>query len=81
MVKYMTKFDCIEQVEVERESENSVWIDGRRSSKMTSYECYFDTFEQAKDYLISELLKDIRSAQTRVARLTERLERVQRLIP
>jgi hypothetical protein len=42
----------ITEVEVERETDASVWIDGRRSKKESEYETYFDSFEQAKTALL-----------------------------
>jgi hypothetical protein len=41
----------IEPVQVEKETASSVWINGRRNAKRTSYENYFDTWEEAKEFL------------------------------
>lgn len=41
----------IEPVQVEKETVSSIWIDGRRSAKRSSYENYFDTWDEAKEFL------------------------------
>lgn len=55
MKKFMSyegfKFS-ITEVEIERETESSVWIDGKRKSKMSEYKCFHDSFEGAKSYLL-----------------------------
>jgi hypothetical protein len=32
------------EVEVEKVTDKSVWIDGRRKSRETEWECYFETY-------------------------------------
>ena len=51
LVRKVTWGRLIELVEVEKETEASVWIEGRRSAKRSSYENYFDTFDEAKAFL------------------------------
>ncbi len=41
----------IEPVQVQKETEASVWIDGRRIAKRTQYDNYFDSFDEAKAFL------------------------------
>lgn len=45
---------CIVPVEVDRESDSSVWIGGRRCAKLSGYESYFDTFEEARSRLLEQ---------------------------
>ena len=56
MKMYMTNKwdfnDKIEVVEVERKTEKTVWIDGRRHAQLNDYHAYFDTFDEAKTYLL-----------------------------
>lgn len=54
MKKYLARFSSIWLVEVEKESESCVWIRGRKRLKTSSYESYFDTFEDAKASIVSE---------------------------
>ena len=47
----------IEEIEIERETATSVWIKvsngkDRRNSKKTEWHNYFDTWEEAKDFLL-----------------------------
>ena len=44
----------IEEVEVDRETDVSVFIDKRRHAKRSSYHNYFDTWDQAKDFLLKK---------------------------
>lgn len=74
MIKYQTdsgdrwsvKAEII-PVEVEKETETSVWIRGQRNNKVTQYTVYHDTWEAAKAYLIgvtTKRLGDARGALT-----------------
>ena len=42
----------ITTVEVERETDHNVWINGRRHNKRSEYDDYFDSFDQAKSALL-----------------------------
>jgi len=53
----------LEVVEIEKETDNSVWVKGRRNAKSNSYEAYFDTIQQAKEWVISIADRDILSAE------------------
>jgi hypothetical protein len=66
--KYRTGFmlrNQIDAVEVDRETEKSVWIRGSRSDKITSYYCYFDTWAEAHEYLVKKSLNDMSIAEAR----------------
>lgn len=54
MIKYKTSSYGvkIEAVEVGRETEHFVWINGRRRSRLGQYESYFDTWRLAKAHLV-----------------------------
>ena len=56
MKKYKATFSLygkmIEPVEVDKETSKSVWIEGRRLAKRSSYENYLDSFEEAKECLM-----------------------------
>jgi hypothetical protein len=63
-LKYQTNgFWPIETVEVEKETENSVWINGQQNRKLTEYHCYFDNFEDAKNHVIGEAQAGIEKAK------------------
>lgn len=61
MIKYESNsFGRIKKVEVDRETESSVWlsVDGkevlreRRAAKRSEFRSYFDTWDDAKNHLI-----------------------------
>lgn len=53
MIKYITRWDKIEKIEIECETETQVVLmGGERSNKISDYECYFDTWADAKQCLL-----------------------------
>lgn len=56
----------VENVEVTRESVNSVWLGTQRHAKLSAYECYFDTFEAAFDHCMSVAQKNVDVARRRL---------------
>lgn len=62
----------IEVVECERETDLCVWVkqgfknEARRSNKRSSYENYFDSFQEAKDFLIAQGDSQVRHARRRL---------------
>jgi len=56
---------AIEEVEVERETEKSVWMKGQRSEKMTNYSCYFNTWQEAHDHILKKSLNEMSIAKSR----------------
>jgi len=42
----------ITTIQADKETESSVWINGRMSRKMASCEAYFDTWDGAKAWLL-----------------------------
>jgi len=53
MYKYLQQFDSIKKVEITRETDHFVWLkDDRRDKKTTSWRNYFDTYEEAKMFII-----------------------------
>lgn len=54
------------KVEIEKETNTSVWIKRRRCAKRTAYDCYFDTWEDAYAYILDLAQKVVISAQCRL---------------
>lgn len=60
MTKYKTESSAwrteakITAVEIDRESESSVWVKGNRLQKVTQWHHFHDSWEAAQAYLISE---------------------------
>jgi len=57
----------IEEVEVEREMESSVWIKGRRNAKVTEFDMYFDTWDDAHAYLKKKCGEKVAYAMNQVS--------------
>lgn len=64
----------IVMVKVEKETEAFVWIKGRREAKANSYHRYFDTFDEAKEYLVDVFTKKADSARESAERAVEKIE-------
>ena len=62
MFKYKTDTisDGIFQVEIDRETKKSIWINGRRQAKTNSYENYHNTWTDAFDYLMTQQAKKLK---------------------
>lgn len=66
MARKSTFGKLVEIVFVEKETEKSVWIRGRRIAKRSSYENYFDTFDEAKEFLTKYAESTLNSARRRL---------------
>lgn len=53
----------IEPVVVDRETEQCVYINGSRQNKRSGYTNYFNTFAEAKDYLVAKRRRECESAE------------------
>jgi len=68
VIKYLTKFNKVEKVEVVGETEHFVkLLNGRKEAKRTDWSNYFDSFDDAKNSLVEK-------AQKRVDSLRRQLE-------
>ncbi len=83
MKKYMimkTSYDVdptIKVVNVDRETAKTVWVDDIATRKVSTWENYFDTFEEAKSKLIEwqrKRIKDLESSRDRACRRLETVE-------
>ena len=82
IIKYKAGHYCskmIEEVLVERESESSVWVGGNRLAKMSTYDCYFDTWIQAKQHLVLKFQSKVDSARGRLNSALAELDRAKSL--
>lgn len=74
MVKYRTGSTQygvaakIEEIEIEKETDSSVWVRGRRLGKNTSWDTYHDTWEAAHAHLMAEAEKHVQSARLALER-------------
>ncbi len=56
----------ITPVEVERHTDASVWINGRRHARISGWECYFPTWKEAHDHLLGEAAARVASARRKL---------------
>lgn len=56
----------IGKIEIERETESSVWINGRKHSKRSSWDNYFPTREEAKDFLFKDACEKVEKADKKL---------------
>ena len=56
----------ITPVDCERETDSSVFIKGRRSAKISNYECYYDTWDAAHNALVNAAKDKTASARKEV---------------
>lgn len=69
IVKYRTKWNEIERVEIFRETDNFVYFgNGCREAKRSGFQNYFDTWEDAKAFLLDEAQKSIDAARRELQR-------------
>lgn len=67
----------IEPVEVEKVNDKTVWINGRRNARTSNYDNYFDTFEEAKSFLLTEAKSEINKYKTGLEAAEKEYERIQ----
>ncbi len=84
MIKYKTWLDEISKVEITRESKSSVWIKGwggkeRRILKVATAECIFDTFNDAKAFLVAKATQRIERTKENLERAELKLKKIERL--
>ena len=82
-IMYKTNtFDGIEKVEIERDTEKTVWIKLQHITKTTQFRKksdswnFFDTFEEAKQFLIEKHEKTISSLENRINYERERIHKI-----
>lgn len=84
MKKYKAYFGysvSLEEVECDRETENSVWINGGRRAKIGERETFHDTFEQAKEMLIMRASRELESARSTLQRAQDKLGNIKGMKP
>lgn len=58
----------IEPVEVDRATDACVWINNRRNARISSFTCYYPTWEAARDALLAEKEDALNAARRRLER-------------
>lgn len=70
--------DSIEpkEFDITKETDAYFWVGKTKYKKQTTYESFFDTFEEAQQYLIEEADKRIEETKTRIEYSTQVLKRI-----
>ena len=67
MIKYYTRCRYIDptitSIEIDKETDKSVWINGRREAKRSEYRVYHDTWDDAKTFLLNRAESQVNSAR------------------
>lgn len=66
----------IELVECERETDKCVWVEGRKFNKRSSYENFFDTFDEAKNCCLQNCEAAVATARCRLDAANSKLNNV-----
>lgn len=67
-------YPAIERVEIERETEASVWVRGRQCRKRSDYHCYYDTAKEAAEAIIAKYRERLMEAHREMESATKDLE-------
>ncbi len=68
--------EFIKVVEVEKFTDKTVWIKGRRNSRSSQYDRYFPSFEEAKKFVIERFERRLQSAKDELYRCEARLQKI-----
>lgn len=71
----------IEVLEAEKVNDTSYWIKGRRNARHTRFESCFDTWEQAKAFLVREAESKISTYKSALEEAEQELVKIQSLQP
>ena len=66
--------ELIEEIEATKVTEKSVWLSNGRSAKRSNYANYWDTIEEAKEYLKEKYNGMINSAEKKIEKAKTDLE-------
>ena len=73
MYKISSYGDSIEEVEITRKSDSSVWFIYRNSERRESNNYYFDTWDEAKDAIITRERKEVERYERQLSYCKEKL--------
>ena len=66
--------ELIEEIEATKVTEKTVWLSHGRSAKRSNYINYWDTIEEAKEYLEAKYKRMIKTAEIRIEKVKADLE-------
>ena len=77
MIKYRTRFEKIEEIEIERETDKQlVFKNGRKEYKFSSWSNYHDTWDDAHKFLIEIEEKRVDSLRLQLERAKGKLGQI-----
>ena len=81
-VRLNHRYGCeakIQEIEVDRETDKSIWIKGQRLAKLSEYANYYNTWDEAKNALLGCQATYVRSIRLRLESANGALGKIQRL--
>ena len=74
--RYSSWKKAIVRVEVDRATDSSIWIDGRRHPRKITDSRVFDDFESAKIWLIDRLSTEAANLEGKLKKMRDEIDRV-----
>jgi hypothetical protein len=71
----------IKTVQADRQTDSSVWINGRRHAKRSNWDNYYSTWDVAKRHIVSKATHKVTAYRARLAEATAHLKKVIDLKP
>ena len=72
-------FLSIKEVDVERETDGCVWIDGRKCARKSQHDNFFKDRQTAKEFIVNDILLEISRHENILSGLREKLDRATKL--
>lgn len=66
---------AIKKVDVKKETDSSVWVDGARKSKISDWYAYFTTYKMAYLFCVNKLSEKIEFAKSQLDHCESQLDR------
>lgn len=85
MTWYCTQYSLysggtIHAVNVERSTESSVWMGGRRRARTSEYEQYWETWQEAHAYLLRRVTNTVRVCRNELERAEQRMAQIKSMV-
>lgn len=74
------KNDIVE-IDADKFTDKSIFIKGNRAAMVSEWYCYFESFEEARRYMIECFRKEQREHEAKINTLMERIDAFTMLIP
>lgn len=81
MKVYREIWGKIEEIEADRIEDKSVWIKGRRRNRVSDWESFFETWHEAKAFMVDRLQYELAAAKQELDKARSKLEAAKALRP